>query len=59
MKINIVKQKTICDTINCKENALYQISTYSYKGDLFLCKQCFKNLQNTLRRIRENNEVNQ
>jgi len=57
MKIEKTPYQTICDTVGCNKYSIYSIFTYSYKGDMNLCDKCFKQLQNTLKRIKDNNEV--
>ena len=57
MKIEKTLHETICDTVGCNKVSTYQIFTYSYKGDMCLCTHCFKQLQNTLKRINGNNEI--
>ena len=57
MIIEKTAHETICDTISCNKVSSYKILTYSYKGDMCLCSNCFKKLQNTLKRIKDNNEL--
>ena len=45
-----------CDTVMCHKNSSYQITTNSYKGDMFLCTDCFTNLQKVLKRTTTKNE---
>ena len=59
MKIEKTIYQTICDTISCNRYSIYSISTYSYKGDINLCEKCFRQLQNTMKRIKDINEAKQ
>ena len=58
MTIEKITNRIICDTVGCNTYSSYQITTNSYKGNMTLCKECFKKLQNITKRIKDNNEVN-
>ncbi len=59
MKIEKTLYKTICDTVGCNRYSIYSIYTYSYKGDISLCQNCFKQLQNTIKKVKVLNEKEQ
>ena len=57
MTIEKITNNIICDTIGCNTLSTYVITTNSYKGNIILCTQCFKKLQNITKRIKDNNEL--
>lgn len=56
MKINKITKPLICDIVLCNKLSLYQVDTGSYKGPMFLCETCYKNLQSIFKRNMMNNE---
>ena len=50
MKVNKITKPLICDTVFCNKLSSYQVDTDSYKGPIFLCENCYKNLQTILKR---------
>lgn len=56
MIITKISNPTICDVVGCNKNAIFCITTNSYKGNSFYCKNCFKNLQSLFKRIKDSNE---
>lgn len=50
MTISRISKLIKCDTVLCNENACYEIVSNSYKGNIYLCEDCFKTLQNTFKR---------
>ena len=57
MTIEKISNNIICDTVGCNAYSSFLITTNSYKGNMILCKQCFKKLQNLTKRIKDNNEL--
>lgn len=51
MKITKINKIIKCDTILCNKNASYQISTNSFKGDYFICENCYSEYQKLFKRI--------
>lgn len=45
MKICKVNENIKCDSILCFQNASFVITTNSYKGNQYLCNNCFKKYQ--------------
>lgn len=56
MKLIRINKIIKCDTVLCHKNAIFKICTNSYKGDIFLCENCFKTLQSILKRTIIKNE---
>lgn len=50
MTISRISKLIKCDTVLCNQNANYEIVSNSYKGNIYLCEDCFKTLQNTFKR---------
>ncbi len=50
MKINKSNNIFKCDIVGCNKNSTFEIKTGSYKGDLFMCENCFKQLRNLLKK---------
>lgn len=44
MKIEQIQKKLVCDTISCWQTSAYKITTNSYKGNMYLCENCYKQL---------------
>ncbi|MBR2909759.1 MAG: hypothetical protein IKC11_05400 [Clostridia bacterium] len=42
-----------CDTASCHKMAMFNINTSSYKGSIYLCEECFKNLYNLMLKIKK------
>ena len=56
MKLNKINKSLICDTVLCNKLSSFQIETGSYKGNMFLCEDCFKNLSNIFKRSTKNEQ---
>lgn len=56
MKKTIISEKIKCDTIFCHNLATLKLSINSYKGDIFLCKECIYKLKNLLKKDISKNE---
>ncbi len=50
MKITFENKNIKCDSINCCKNASVRLDIGSYKGFIFLCSSCLKQLQTILKR---------
>ena len=50
--MNLTKTNKIikCDTVLCHKNCSYVFSIDSYKGDIFLCEDCLKNIKNLFKK---------
>ena len=57
MKISTPIFITKCDTIMCNKKAKSRLETNSFKGDSYLCETCFKNLFNSMKRIKDKYET--
>lgn len=58
MKITKIKNYIKCDSILCNKIAEYKISANSYKGDFYMCSNCFNEFQKLFKRTNSNNEKN-
>lgn len=58
MNITKIKDYIKCDSILCNKTANYKISANSYKGDFYICIECFNEFQKLLKRTNSNNEKN-
>lgn len=56
MKINKINENIKCDSILCFKNAQYEIITNSYKGNEYLCEDCYKKYQKLFKEIKKENE---
>ena len=56
MKINQIDSNIKCDSVLCFESASYQLITDSYKGNQYLCKNCFNKYKNLFKDIKKQNE---
>ena len=56
MKINKIIDNIKCDSILCFNNAVYEIQTNSFKGNQYLCLNCFKKYQKL---FKEQNKANE
>jgi len=45
MKIININQNIRCDSLMCNKNASYKIELNTYKDDLHLCQNFYKNLK--------------
>ena len=53
----IVEEKNIkCDGVNCNKLSKFSLDINSYKGLIFLCENCFKQMQSILKRNSQKNE---
>ena len=50
--MNLIKTNKIikCDTVLCHQNCTHVLSINSYKGDIFLCDDCLKNVKNLFKK---------
>ena len=58
MKIIKINNYIKCDTVLCNKLAEYKISTNSYKGDFYMCCNCFSEFQKLFKRTNTINEKN-
>ena len=56
MKIKQIKENIKCDSILCFQNANYEILTDSYKGNQYLCANCYKKYQKLFKETKKINE---
>lgn len=56
MKINAIKENIKCDSILCFNTSSFEIQTNSYKGNQYLCENCFKKYQKLFKEQKKNNE---
>lgn len=42
-----------CDTISCHKLAQYNICTSSYKGNIYMCDDCFNKLHSAIQSIKK------
>ena len=56
MKINRVTENIKCDSVLCFNTASYEIQTNSYKGNQYLCNNCFKKYQKLFKELGKSNE---
>ncbi len=56
MTITKIKNNIKCDSVMCNQLANFKISANSYKGDYFLCSNCFNEFQRLLKRNNLKNE---
>lgn len=56
MKITFEKKNIKCDSINCNKLSEAKLDVGSYKGYLFFCKKCLKQLQSLLKKDSQKNE---
>ena len=59
MKIAKINKNIKCDSILCFNNASYEISTDSYKGNQYLCEDCYKKYQKLFKEAKKSNENEQ
>ena len=56
MKISQVNESIKCDSILCFKNATFVIEANSYKGNQYLCKDCFKKYQKLFKEQKKSDE---
>ena len=54
MKIININQNIRCDYLMCDKNASYKIELNTYKDDLYLCRNCYKNLKSLFKKDVQN-----
>ena len=50
MRISKIHKDIKCDTVLCNKDACYELEMGSYKGNYFLCDNCFKSMQKLFKR---------
>ena len=56
MKISSINENIKCDSILCFNNANFKIETNSFKGNQYLCNNCFKKYQKLFKDQTKKNE---
>ena len=56
MILNKITSNIKCDSVLCFKNASYEIKTNSYKGNQYLCENCFKQYHKL---FKENKKINE
>ena len=56
MKITKINTPIKCDSILCYQNATIEIAANSYKGNQYLCDNCFENYKNLFKQVRQTSE---
>ncbi|MBR3885217.1 MAG: hypothetical protein IKJ33_01960 [Clostridia bacterium] len=56
MKINKVIDNIKCDSVLCFNTASFEIQANSYKGNQYLCSNCFKKYQKLFKEQNKSNE---
>lgn len=56
MKINKIFFEIKCDSVLCFNNASYELLTNSYKGNQYLCDNCYKQIQKLFKDAKKDNE---
>ena len=56
MKINRVVETIKCDSVLCFCNASFEIQTNSYKGNQYLCENCYKKYIKLFKEHKKSNE---
>ena len=56
MKISKLVENIKCDSILCFNHASYEIQTNSYKGNQYLCLDCYKKYQKLFKDQKKTNE---
>lgn len=56
MKITRISKNIKCDTVLCSENAEFELSLNSFKGNSYLCPKCFNLVRNLFKRLNDKNE---
>ncbi|MBQ8425334.1 MAG: hypothetical protein IJX17_04875 [Clostridia bacterium] len=57
MKITNVYNKIKCDVVLCNDDAKFEFITNSYKGNSYLCENCFNAMKNTIKKVATKNET--
>ena len=56
MKINKIKENIKCDSVLCFNSANFELITNSFKGNQYLCNNCYKQFQKLFKEQYKNNE---
>ena len=56
MKIKLVKDNIKCDSVLCFQSAVYELITDSFKGNQYLCQDCYKKFQKLFKESKKNND---
>ena len=56
MKIIQITENIKCDSVLCFNNAAYKLITNSYKGNQFLCENCFEKYKKLFKEFKKSNE---
>ena len=56
MKLNRIKENIKCDSVLCFQNANFEIITNSFKGNQYLCNDCYKKYQKLFKESAKANE---
>lgn len=59
MKLAQTNKTIKCDSVLCHNLSTFKIESNSYKGDMFLCDKCFKELTNIIKKGTKTNESKQ
>jgi len=54
MKLFKINKEIKCDTVLCNCNAKYEFISNSYKGNIYLCEDCFNSMQNIMKKVNKN-----
>lgn len=54
MKILKTTKLLKCDTVGCNTNSQYELILGSYKGNIYLCKNCYTELKNLFTKEQKN-----
>ncbi|MBQ8451569.1 MAG: hypothetical protein IJ538_02200 [Clostridia bacterium] len=57
MILNKINSFAKCDTVLCNQTCTYELVTNSYKGNIYLCENCFKELTSLFKRNSYKNET--
>ena len=57
MIINKINSNIKCDSVLCFKSAGYEIQSNSYKGNQYLCENCYKQYQKLFKENKKNNEI--
>lgn len=56
MKINRITMNLKCDSVLCFNNAKYELVTESFKGNQYLCENCYKKYQKLFKDFKNENK---
>ncbi len=59
MIVKIITERMKCDTVTCNQDAICVIYTNNYKGNLFLCGECFEKYRKLFKESMYKNEKKQ